>query len=308
VSAASGGHGGNLLNNQVTGLRLDVDEPRWQQLRPADDASGWDSTGVTSPYLPNGKPAPRHTYTDINHVPELGRVLVGGRFWGNRAGDWQVLDGFRLADRDWDAPGTFANRPNAGPYLGARDPATGTWYSLTGYKFVPASTPAACRFMPFPLSGSATTGSMGLAFDTRRDFIYHLSSGNNFSAGGAINSCRIDKSTGQKTAIGFKDSAAYRDFQSRLLDFLGSTLVYDADSDCYYFFNGGAEGAHKVYRVLPNTSDQWDMDLLPVTGLPPGLSISLAVGGVNTKFFYVRRWRTCILVVPNREVYFLRVA
>jgi len=63
-----------------------------------------------------------------------------------------------------------------------------------------------------------------------------------------------------------------------------------------------------VYRIVPNTGTTWDMSLVPVTGVVPSVSIAGNVGGVNNKFYYVSRWRTCILVVPNQNVYFLRMA
>ncbi|MFY9514098.1 MAG: hypothetical protein WAQ05_24300 [Rubrivivax sp.] len=310
ISAAAGGHGGNLTNNRVMALRLDVDTPSWNTLRAADDASSYATTGLVSAYLNSNKPAPRHTYTDVNYIPELGRVVVGGRFWGSGAADWLVQDGFRLSDNNWDAAGAFANRPNQGPYLCARDPSTGTWYSTTGYKFAPGTTPAASSYSAFTLSGAATVGAIGSAFDSKRRVIYHLSTGNGFSYTNSftVNSCVIDPATGAKTAIAFNASSALSDFQANANLFVTSALTYDASADCYYFYNGGDEGTHKVYRIKPNSGTTWDMSLVPVTGSKPSASLSLSVGGVNTKFYYVSRWRTCVLVVPNQNVYFLRMA
>ena len=107
--------------------------------------------------------------------------------------------------------------------------------------------------------------------------------------------------------VTFNPSTAWADFQASAMGFLGTTLVYDADADCFYFYNGGAEGTQKVFRVTPNATTTWDMDLLPVTGVVPVTSIGTGGGGVHTKFFYASRLRTLFLVVGGQSVYFVRL-
>jgi hypothetical protein len=303
ASLASGGHGGNLTNNSVKSLRLDVDAPSWVVRRGPSDATGWNTTGVVTAYFPSdNRPAPRHTYWHTWWVPELDRyVIFGGRFWGSSAGDWWKTDAFNPNTNDWDPPGTYAD--STGKAVSARNPLTGVLYAT--YGSLATFDPKTKTFSAgLALSGTGTVARAGNAFDTKRGFLYHLSTGDNFSQGGAINSAKIDPVTAKTTAVTFRPSAAWSDFQANATKFLGTTLVYDNDLDRYYFYNGGAEGPAKVYRITPSAGDTWDMDFITVTGLTPAPS----GGGVNTKFVYVSALRACVLVVPGKDVYFVKTS
>jgi hypothetical protein len=307
----AGGHSGNLFFNETKKFQLDADSPVWELLRPNGDRGAWDITGQSGPYFPNGEPAPRHTYVDVLYVPEHDRVVAGGRFWGSGSGDYNVWDGFRLSDNEYDPAGTYPNRPGFTVYVECVDPSTGIWYGTAGLKWTPGASPAASAFSAFNLTGSATTGLMGTAFDTRRRRLYHLSVGNNFSdAPRVINSCTIDIATGVKTAIGFNPSPAWTQFQADAAagHFLGSKVTYYRTGDRFYFYNGGGEGTTKFYEIVPNATTTWDMNLLAVTGGTPGRSISDTRGGVLTKFMCVDRWGMLILVVPYERVWYLKVA
>lgn len=304
-SAAAGGHAGNTTDNSVYGIRLDVDAPSWSTLRSADSSSGWDTTGATSAHFPNGKPAPRHHYADVFYVPEIGRVMVGGRFWGSGGNDFAVRDGFNVGGGDWDAAATWEDRPSASVGLACRDPATGTLYSTQGYK---VSTPATQAFSAFTLSG-ATVNRGGCAWDSTRGQIYHLSTGDWFSSGSStVRSAVINVSTGVATAIGFNSSAAWTSFQADAADFLLNALTYDSVGDCFYFYNGNTltlsgQGA-RVYKIVPNGTTTWDMSIVSVTGVTPASDAN----GAQNKLAYIPRWKTLILVVAGASVYAMRVA
>lgn len=300
-SGANGGHGGNLTNNRVMSIRLDVETPAWVQRRPASDATGWDTRG-TLPYFADGTPAPRHTYWYNWWVPQRQRyMLLGGRFFGSGAFDHPVTDGFDPVTNQWDPAMTYPNHTDRVTFL-----MNGELMSL-GNDSRGRLDPMTMRWSGGPVTGTGTIARAGHAHDTRRNRIFHLSSGDNWSVGGAVNSTVVDATTWTKQVVTFNPSTAWADFQASAMGFLGTTLVYDADADCFYFYNGGAEGTQKVFRVTPNATTTWDMDLLPVTGVVPVTSIGTGGGGVHTKFFYASRLRTLFLVVGGQSVYFVRL-
>jgi hypothetical protein len=288
-------------------LRLDVATPAWEQLRAADSSSGWDTTGAGGSYFPNGKPAPRHTYPDIWYVPELNRVMVGGTFWGSSAYNTPPMhDGFNLTTLDWDAQGANQSKATS-TFASVRDPVSGVLYTTQGSKFVPTAS-AGSRWQSFTLSGSPNVNRMGTAFDTLRQRLYHLSAGDNYgSQSSTISSATISIATGVKTAISLTGSGL-SDFQSNASGFLTSTLVYDDYLDCFYFYNGGTGQTAKIYRITPNATTTWDVSVVSVTGLTPPVSFSASVGGVLTKFWYVSRWRACVLVCGGYNVNYIRMS
>ncbi len=317
LSGPSGGHGGNLLNNRMMSLRLDRDEPAWVQRRGPSDATGWDTTGVTSPYFSDGRPAPRHLYTHAWWLPDQAQYLIGGTFWGTGYSAPRVQDAFTPsgdAAGDWEPRGTYPDRPAQGAHLSVRNPATGVLYAVGGYGSGGyAFDPATKTWTPWDLTGTATTSYGACAWDTKRSRIFNLAGGFWYTNAndGTYVSTLIDPVAKTKTAIGFKPSAAWSDFQANLGKMLGSGLVHDAAADCYYFYNGNTGSpamtgqAAKVYRIKPNDSSSWDMEILAVDGLTPANG---NVGGCMTKFFYIARWKTLFLIVANQSVYYLRLA
>ncbi|MFO0726616.1 MAG: hypothetical protein U1E65_22710 [Myxococcota bacterium] len=306
-SGASGGHSDNPTDNTVETLRLDVDVPAWVIRRGPSDPTGWNTDGSTGPYFPSdGRPAPRHNYWSPWWVPELGRYLIfGGRFYGTSVHDYWKTDGFDPVLDDWDPAGTYPDATGE-KNVSLRDPRSGRLYATAGG--LSYYDPQTRQFsMQVGYSGPAADQVQrgGSAFDTLRGHIYHLSVGNNFVPGGMINSAVVDPATGVTRAIHFQDSAAWQDFQAHKDDFLTTTTVYDPDHDRYYFYNGGVEGPEKIYRVKPSAQDTWDMDYLPTAGPPP--ASSAAQGGIMTKFVYVSRLKSVVLVVPRQDVYFLRL-
>jgi hypothetical protein len=63
------------------------------------------------------------------------------------------------------------------------------------------------------------------------------------------------------------------------------------------------EGPEKVFRITPNATTTWDMDVLPVTGRTPESSGA----GVHTKLYYASQFRVLLLVVADQDMYFLRL-
>jgi hypothetical protein len=298
-SLANGGHGGNLTNNRVMSIRLDVDAPAWVERKAASDATGWDTVG-TQPYMPDGTPAPRHTYWYNWWVPQLGRyMLLGGRFFGSGAYDHPVTDGFDPVTNRWDPAMTYPNHTNRVTFI-----MNGEFMTLSSDQWSKLD-PMTMAWTSGPLSGTGSIARAGHAWDSKRNRIFHLSSGDNWSVGGAINSTVVDPTTTPwtKSAVSFNPSSAWTDFQAAAPMFLGSNLLYDPDAERFYFYNGGTEGPQKVFRITPNTTTTWDMDVIPVTGLAPASSGA----GVHTKLHYSSRLRVLFLMVGDQDVYFLRL-
>lgn len=320
LGGLAGGHaaGQYVTNNEVYTLRLDVDSPAWILRRASSSAAGWDSTGNTTPYMPDGRPASRHVYCDAHWSPEQGAYLIGGMYWGSVGMNYQVMDAFipmGTAGGDWAAQGAFPARPiGAGGYpvmLSVRDPASGIFYATTRadgsllFKFN-SKTKA---WSNIALTGSGNVNMGGNAFDSKRSRIFSLSNSSWFVPAAGVHSTVIDPNTGVKARVSFNSSTAWTDFQSKAGEFVLTALDYDALHDCFYFYNGDSYGVtgqtQKVYRIKPNSGTTWDMDLLPIEGgvvpRPAGAS------GVLTKFKYVQRLNALVLVVAGQDVYYMRL-
>lgn len=305
LSALAGGHTGNYFSNEVRSIDLWANTPTWVQRRASSDSSAYDTTGAGSAYYADGRPAPRHTYWDCIWVPERSRYMIGGRFFGSGAVDKNVCDAFNPATNDWDAAGTYANNPG-GLVRGGRDPNTGIWYHGSGWQYNPTTD-----FWSTWANTGPTWNRGMLAWDSLRNHFFHLSTGDNFSFGNSVLSAVKVTANGIATAISFSASSAYTDFVANGANFLTSAIDYDPDADCYYFYNGGAEGAQKVYKITPDSGTTWGMSLLTVTGLTPAQSLATGgspVGGVQNKVRYISPWRALVLIVPEQDIYFLRTA
>lgn len=319
-SGVAGGHaaGRYVVNNEVYTLRLDVASPAWVLRRPASEASGWDSTGRTSAYMPDGRPASRHVYCDAHWSADQRAYLVGGMYWGNDGVDYPVMDAFVPAGDtagDWARAGTFPQRPTgAGGHLmmlSAYDPTTGAFYATTRadgaflYKFDARNK----VWSRITLSGTGQPNLGGNAFDSRRGRIFSLSNTAWFVPAAGVRSTVIDPGSGVGTTVNFRASAAWSDFQANASKFVLNALTYDAWHDCFYFYNGDSYGltgqTQKVYRITPNAGSTWDMDYLPIQG--GVVPASSGDSGVLTKFKYVQQLNAIILAVAGQNLYYLRL-
>ncbi len=317
LSGPAGGHGGNIVNNRVMSLRLDLDSPAWVQRRGASNASGWDPTGAASPYFSDGRPAPRHLYTHAWWLPAQRQYLIGGTFWGSGQSNPRVQDAFTPvgdAGGDWERAGTYPNRPAQGAHLSVRNPASGVLYAIPGYgndgyQFDPATKTWAL----WNLTGSGSTAYGATAWDSKRGRIFNLSGGDWYTNNnnGSHVSTLIDPGAKSKAAVRFNASAGWTDFQAGMGNMIGSGLAYDAADDKFYFYNGNTgdprtsgQGS-KLYRIVPNDTLTWDMEVMHPPGVTPADG---GDGGCMTKFFIVPRWRTLFLIVGGQDVYYLRLA
>lgn len=324
--ALAGGHtsGQWLTDNRVRTLRLDVNVPAWVQRRGPSDATGWDTTGITSAYFADGRPVPRHTYVHAHWSPRYAGYLFGGAFSGVNADG--ATPGHELfvpsgdTGGDWllqSDPSRLANRPSTHYFMSAVEPTSQDgclFYSGNAYKW----NSAADTYTAWTLTGDAVTLARGgSAIDTRRNAVVQIGGNGWYTQAGAgspgIRAVRVDWSTGVKTAITFNASAGKTDFEAVCPYFTGTSLVYDAEADLYYLYNGNTgspvltgQGA-KVYKITPRDSlaEAWDIEVMAVTGVTPAAEPNNS--GSYDKLKWVPRWKTLILGVSSQLPYYLRV-
>lgn len=290
---ASGGHVENPSSNPVNSIVLTADAPTWSQRKAPSSTAGWDSTGASGEYMPSdGLPAPRHTYWRNWWVPEQGRFMLFGAYGvGTAANQYFGRNAFSRSPAQWVTPGTYSDVPN-GLFPCTRDPATGILYatqgSLRSYDpRVGLGTDANVGF-----SGSWTGAKrMGTMWDPVRGKMFHLSCGDAWTAGGAIN-CGQLTTAGVGNAIDFNSSAAWTDFQSNAANLIGHGCAYNQDLDVFYFYGGLSGQTTKIYVITPNAGTTWDMSIMSVTGVTP----PVCGAGVWTKFYYSTTLK-CILLV-----------
>lgn len=317
-SGPAGGHSGNITNNEVQSVRLDVAAPAWVTRLSASDSTGWDSVNGSPAYFADGRPVPRHTYVHGFWHTGLGGYIFGGSFAGSSgsgatpgndlfvpsgddAGDWVLSSD----------PDLLAERPSTHQWIQCLTPGGDGFlhYNGTSYKW----DWAADTYTLWSLSGDVVTLNRGgSAFDSLRNCVVQIGGGGWFTQASGTRAVKIDWSTGVRTALSFNASAGLTDFEANAAKFVGTSLVYAADADCYYLYNGDTgspvltgQGA-KVYKITPNGTATWDMEIVSVTGVTPADEPNNS--GSYNKFFYVPRWRCLFLVVSGQSIYYLRVA
>lgn len=335
-SAAPGGHSGNYTDNKVQAITLSSSSPAWSTILAASDTTGTNlgtgggGTGGDAVMASDGHPTPRHTYTDINWIPEISRVLIGGEAGGQNS-EVSTVDhfGFNPETNDWDAQGTWPDRPSHRAQAYARNPVNGKRYAFYGtgtsarqfYEFNPAAVPPTWTLRT-ATGGSDYRERGAYAWDQKRARIFHLCGGGWFTQGGASGAVQaqvIDPVALTRTDVSFNASSALTDFSNNCSFFVGSAMAYDEAGDCFYFYNGNTgdtdlvtpgpqvmtgEGA-KVYKIVPNGTTTWDMEIVSVTGVTPADESNNS--GAYNKFFFVPRWNCLFLVVGGQSIYYLRV-
>lgn len=324
VAAAGGHNAGGVWDrqNRVQSIRLDVNAPAWVTREADSDPTGWDGTAIPgTEYFPgDSAPVPRHLYDSIQWMPQLGCYLIGGTFAGNNAQIGVDEQRGYVPSGDsagaWAARATYPDLPGFHHLVTCIDPATGNGfgryiYGTTAFKINGATG----AWTTFSLSGDTTTlAEGGMAYDTTRDRVVQIAGGGWFTQSSGTRCVWIDYSTGVKSAITFNSSSAWTDFQANAGKFVGSALVFAADLDCFFFYNGNTgspilsgQGA-KVYKITPpaDWADPWDMEILSVTGItPPTLG---GGSGCYCKFRYIERWQVLLLFPESDNVHYLRVA
>jgi hypothetical protein len=85
-------------------------------------------------------------------------------------------------------------------------------------------------------------------------------------------------------------------------------MDYDPVNDQFLFYCGQGSGAGRIYVIKPNTTNTWDMSILPLAAGSP-LPPPIAGNGVNGRFLYVPSLKGFVLL-PNSasNLWFIRTS
>lgn len=103
--------------------------------------------------------------------------------------------------------------------------------------------------------------------------------------------------------ISFDPSATLNPFIAAAPNYAG--MDFDPDSGRFLFYHAGETGT--VYAITPNAGTQWDISVLPTTGMPAAGPASRS--GIQKRFLHVPALRGFVRL-PQRSsnLWFLRVA
>jgi hypothetical protein len=180
-----------------------------------------------------------------------------------------TVDGFNLANNDWDPAGTFPNIPNdfaqtPGAAL-ADQTSSGDVYAFAQFnvfRWSSATNSWSTRLTSTPIHGQYTA----TAFDTRRNRILLVGGENN-----DYGVYDITANTMQRVTLSGANSGA--------LTGSGNGMVYDPLLDVYLLRKPGAGGT--IYRINAQT---FAVDSLATTA---GAQVPASTNGVWTRFLYV---------------------
>lgn len=276
VSPANGGHT-DSSDNRVASIDLTQNSPTWtQQIAPSS------SVTANADYMPDGKPVSRHGYHHAHYISQRSRVMLfGARGWYSNGGDGYKVDGHSVSGTwAWDAAGTYSDLASGRGFGVCRDPLTGNVWTNGGWLWTQSSN-------TWSQPGTQQIAGSGIrwpvAFDTARSQFFALqwADGQGLSGSGILARV-INRTTGALTTITFSagSASAVAQFTSDAPVYAG--MDYDQTNDCFLFYEGlGVPG--RVYRIRPNGTTTWDMDILTTTGTVPGA----AVAAVNGRWKFI---------------------
>jgi hypothetical protein len=265
-SAANGGHS-DYAGNEVDRIRLSDNAPAWTEPRPSSQAS---QISVNTSHYADGRPTSRHTYYGSVFNEVRGRAMILG---GARYGDGFMtasLDGFNLANNDWDSVGTypdvFGEFTNMQGAAVALDKPTGNVYVFANFNVLRWSN-ASNTWSRLLTSTSIYGQYAATAMDTRRNRILVV--------GGNVNDHGVyDATANSIQSVSFTGPNA-----SVMTGDTGNGLIYDSVLDAYLLRKAGAGGT--IYRINAQT---FSVDVLPTTS---GDQLPAAPNSVWTRFLQV---------------------
>lgn len=305
--AASGGHN-DSSDNRFVELDLNADTPAWELLIAPTAAPV--ATNPDFTYGPDGKGNSSHIYDYAHWVPSVGRVLKAGlRGLWNKGHDGYVTQGLNpdSVPPAWDAAGTWAFNPSYG-WAAAVDHINSKIF-VTGLRIFD------------PVTGTYSTGASGsqpmrypVAYDTLRNQFFGLMWASGEQEGNinsALNASVVAGSgTGVQTVITFNASDAYTQFVSEKLapgtsESVGYCgMCYDSANDCFYWYNGLAGRENTLYKIIPNGTSVWDMELFAFA--PGSTSLPVApIAGINGRIKYFPLLKGFVISPSGVGIYFV---
>lgn len=295
---AAGGHG-DYAGNEVNALALNVETPRWAELRsPTPNA---DIINQTQFFL-DGRPSPAHTYYASQFIESLDRLMVvaspgvEGPFPAAPTefpytGSTRSFS-FDMARGDWDRPDYVAHYPGGGNFIAAlccKHPWTDDVYYARGsgigwYRWTRVSNTWV------RLSESARSSwYAGSAIDPVRSRMLVVGGYNPLPP-------EVHDLTSARLPVTFSGLG-----QAALTLTGYPGVVYDETHDNYLVVHNTDEGI-KIIRVA---ADRWFVDIPPVTGGAPRARRN----GILNAVQYVPELRGIVIANSHDgNVWFMRTA
>lgn len=248
-AVCNGGHT-DSDSNAAYSIDFTADAPKWKVLRVKSNPTADAPTG----YYPDGRPASRHTYNSPVFIKARNRVMLFGAAAIYRGSyTLQNVDGFRLADNDYDPAGTFAATTLSGSGLiacsWAKNPITEDVYGATSQYQVAKWTQATATWTLLPLPGwlNFLGGYKGLVMDAKRNRLVY---------GNRDTLTFLNLATNAKTTLQITGLSAEAAFPNQ------GALVHDYDADVYY----AATSDGRVFSINPDTGAGVKIATLPAAG------------------------------------------
>jgi hypothetical protein len=299
-SAAAGGHG-DSPDNRVVSIHLNADSPTWNLLHAA-------TTGITTAdynelHYPDGTPASRHIYQMSHYVPSANRImLLGARYvWSGSGFLGLTVDGFNLSTNQWDPAGYWQDVPGSNG-SGIVDFNGVPWIPTNGYKL----DMTARTWSTMTLTGYAgPTVRHPWCKDTKRNLLVGMCMNDGEGGLSGFNGMAINPNTGSRSQITINSSAALTQWLASSQMYAGCD--YDPVNDCYLFMQGGnASGDSTIYKIIPNDTFAWDMQIFAPAGTLPAATQG---GGINNRLTYMPALKGFVCL-PTTEgtLYFIQTS
>jgi hypothetical protein len=299
VAPACGGH--HVPDNRVNAIELNVDAPAWPTT-PLVAASPSGTWQPDQPYCTDGHPSSRHIRHTAKWMPELNRVMLIGApalYTIVSPGSKANVDGFNLDTNTWDAAGTYPSIIGGDPYCdggACLDPNGNAWAYGCTRKFDKTT-----RTWTTPLTATAPNRvRLPWARADALNMMFGLQRGDGWAGAGAS---AIRHVGNVQTQITFNASAVYAQF---LVDpAYEAGMDYDPVNNVFLFYSGNVGGL--IYRITPNASTVWDMDLFPYG--PGNVNPVASTGYTQSRFTYVPAFKGFVLLPKNSSnLKFLRTS
>lgn len=296
VIAATGGHG-NSSDNRVTGIELSVNNPVWRLRNPPSPIS--DRVNNVAYYL-DGKPSSRHSYWTAQYSTTLKRLMLHGtRFVWREAASFPDSNGFNLFTNTWDPDNTWSD----GHYAGARDSLDQVWaleaYGSQLWKWSPVTDQWSRTFF------TEVTGGPGypMAHDDVRNQLFALSWGDGEGSETGVRPYVFRQDGTVRETITLNPSPGLMQFELDSPSY--ASMAYDDGNDCFWFWAGFSPDGQspRLYKVIPNSGNHWDIEVASVSGTPPPQR-SYSFG----RMVYVRQSGVLVFMPSgNKPLYFVKV-
>lgn len=297
IIPASGGHG-NSSDNSVTAIDLNVDSPAWGILCAATpDASRASNVA----YYSDGKPSSRHLYWTAHFNPQKNRVMLyGANYVYGSAVQFPTVDGFNLANNTWDVAGTHPSGPGSSLEANCIDEYGNAW-GMSQYNLfkIDVTTGSVTNTLTF----GSTVHAKPMCWDSNRKQLFALCYGDGEGGSSGINANVFSSSGTVRTQITLADGAAKTQFLADVPAYAG--VDYDPVNDCFWFYAGSASAYSRLYRITPNATSNWTIDLYSFASG----SLSLVAGTKCNRFRYVAALKSLMFMAnATSEILMMRTS